>query len=123
MKYRAGERRKAVEYEKAISDWWKKNKTFEQSINNRRDRKDFVFYEVDNTNGHTDYWFIVLGETRKQLTEKYNEMCMVGVKEIVYSQDEDIVGIKRQFHWSYDVVISDDETLKEILKSIIKEMN
>lgn len=24
---------------------WKENKTFEQSINNRRDRKDFVFYE------------------------------------------------------------------------------
>ena len=86
-------------------------------------KEDFVFYEVDNTNGHTDYWFIVGGETQKQLTEKYNEMCMVGVREAVYSQDEDIVGIKRQFHWSYDVVISDDELLKEILKSIVKEMN
>jgi hypothetical protein len=86
-------------------------------------KEDFVFYEVDNTNGHTDYWFIVEGETQKQLTEKYNEMCMVGVREVVYSQDEDIVGIKRQFHWNYDVVISDDESLKETLKSIIKEMN
>ncbi len=28
-----------------ICSLWKENKTFEQSINNRRDRKDFVFYE------------------------------------------------------------------------------
>lgn len=50
-------------------------------------------------------------------------MCMVSVREVVYSQDEDVVGIKRQFHWSCDVVISEDNSLKEILKSIIKEMN
>ena len=29
MKYRAGERRKAIEYEPAISEWWKKNKIFD----------------------------------------------------------------------------------------------
>ena len=45
MKYRAGERRKAVEYEKAISDWWKKNKTFEQSVENRPIDKSYVFYD------------------------------------------------------------------------------
>ena len=45
MKYRAGERRKAVEYEKAISEWWKKNKTFEKSVEERSIDKSYVFYD------------------------------------------------------------------------------
>ncbi|MBR3254097.1 isoleucine--tRNA ligase [Candidatus Saccharibacteria bacterium] len=45
MKYRAGERRKAIVYEKAITDWWKKNKTFEQSVENRPIDKSYVFYD------------------------------------------------------------------------------
>jgi len=45
MKYRAGERRKAIEYEKAITKWWKKNKTFEQSVENRPIDKSYVFYD------------------------------------------------------------------------------
>ena len=45
MKYRAGERRKAVEYEKAITEWWKKNKTFEQSVEDRPVDKSYVFYD------------------------------------------------------------------------------
>ena len=45
MKYRAGERRQAIEYEKAISEWWKENKTFEQSVENRPIDKSYVFYD------------------------------------------------------------------------------
>ena len=45
MKYKSGERRKAVEYEKAIAEWWKKNKTFEQSVENRPVDKSYVFYD------------------------------------------------------------------------------
>ena len=45
MKYRAGQRRKAIEYEKALTEWWKKNKTFEQSIENRPVDKSYVFYD------------------------------------------------------------------------------
>ena len=45
MKYKAGERRKAIEYEKAISDWWKKNKTFEKSVENRPIDNSYVFYD------------------------------------------------------------------------------
>ena len=45
MKYRAGERRKAIEYEKALIDWWKKNRTFEQSIEQRPEDKSYVFYD------------------------------------------------------------------------------
>ena len=45
MKYRAGERRKAIEYEKAITEWWKKNKIFEQSVEQRPVDKSYVFYD------------------------------------------------------------------------------
>ncbi len=45
MKYKAGMRRRAIEYEKAISDWWKKDKTFEKSIKNREESQSYVFYD------------------------------------------------------------------------------
>ena len=45
MKYQAGQRRKALEYEKALVDWWKKNKTFEKSVENRPIDKSYVFYD------------------------------------------------------------------------------
>jgi hypothetical protein len=47
------------------------------------------------------------------------EQGMIGVTEVVYSKEEDIVGIKRQFHWNFDVIIDNDNLLKELLKSII----
>ena len=45
MKYRAGERRKAVEYEKALIEWWKKDKTFEKSVEQRPIDESYVFYD------------------------------------------------------------------------------
>ncbi len=45
MKYKYGERRRASEYEKALVDYWKKNKTFEKSIDNRDAKNSYVFYD------------------------------------------------------------------------------
>ncbi len=45
MKYKSGTRRKAIEYEKALVDWWKKNKTFEKSVENRPIDNSYVFYD------------------------------------------------------------------------------
>lgn len=45
MKYKAGSRRRAVEYEKALVEWWKKNKTFEQSVEQRPIDQSYVFYD------------------------------------------------------------------------------
>lgn len=45
MKYRAGTRRKAIEYEKSIAEWWKKNKTFEKSVESRPIDNQYVFYD------------------------------------------------------------------------------
>lgn len=45
MKYKSGERRRAIEYEKALVDWWKENKIFEQSVENRPAHCSYVFYD------------------------------------------------------------------------------
>lgn len=45
MKFKHGTRRKAIEYEKALIDWWKKNKVFEKSIENRPEQNSYVFYD------------------------------------------------------------------------------
>ena len=45
MKYQASQRRKAIEYEKAIADYWKKNKVFEKSVEMRPAHDSYVFYD------------------------------------------------------------------------------
>ncbi|MBO7720281.1 isoleucine--tRNA ligase [Candidatus Saccharibacteria bacterium] len=43
MKYQP--RKRAIEYEKALVEWWKKNKIFEKSINSRDENDSYVFYD------------------------------------------------------------------------------
>ena len=45
MKYQANTRRRALEYEKALIDFWKKNQTFEKSIEQRDIDNSYVFYD------------------------------------------------------------------------------
>ncbi|MBQ1528274.1 class I tRNA ligase family protein, partial [Candidatus Saccharibacteria bacterium] len=45
MKYIAGKRRRAIEYEKAIADWWRKDHTFEKSVDARDAKNSYVFYD------------------------------------------------------------------------------
>lgn len=45
MKYKAGSRRKAAEYEKALVEWWKKNYVFEKSVEQRSEDESYVFYD------------------------------------------------------------------------------
>ena len=45
MKYKYGVRRRASEYEKALVEFWKKNKTFEKSVENRPIDNSYVFYD------------------------------------------------------------------------------
>lgn len=46
---------------------------------------------------------------------------MVGIPEVVYSKDENVIGVKRQFPFNYDVILSDDEELKDILMTLSDE--
>ena len=45
MKFKSGTRRRALEYEKDLVQQWKKNKTFEKSIENRPKENSYVFYD------------------------------------------------------------------------------
>ncbi len=45
MKFTAGNRRKAIEYEKALVEQWKENKTFEKSVEARPKSESYVFYD------------------------------------------------------------------------------
>jgi len=45
MKFKAGTRRKALEYEKDLVTYWKKNKTFEKSVEMRPKANSYVFYD------------------------------------------------------------------------------
>jgi isoleucyl-tRNA synthetase len=45
MKFQANNRRKAIEYEKDLVLQWKKNKTFEKSVESRPKENSYVFYD------------------------------------------------------------------------------
>ncbi|HSW99576.1 MAG TPA: isoleucine--tRNA ligase [Patescibacteria group bacterium] len=45
MKFKKGTRRKAIEYEKDLVQYWKKNQTFEKSVEQRPKEDAFVFYD------------------------------------------------------------------------------
>lgn len=45
MRFKANTRRRALEYEKALVAQWKKDKTFEKSIENRAKENSYVFYD------------------------------------------------------------------------------
>jgi len=45
MKFKSGTRRRAIEYEKDLVQYWKKNKTFEKSIEQRPADNAYVFYD------------------------------------------------------------------------------
>ena len=45
MKYKSGQRRRALEYEKAVLEFWQKDKTFEKSVDNRDAKRSYVFYD------------------------------------------------------------------------------
>lgn len=84
-------------------------------------REDFIFDHMDDE--YEDYWFKVVGDTKDELTKKYMEMCMVSVTEVVYSNKEQVLGIKRLFPFNYDVIMPDDTELKDMLESLVNEVN
>lgn len=45
MKFRSGQRRRAIEYEKDLVKQWKKNRTFEKSVELRDPANSYVFYD------------------------------------------------------------------------------
>lgn len=83
-------------------------------------KADFKFTKFDSE--YQDYWFEVIGDTRDELTRKYMEMCMVCVTDVVYSKVDDVVGVKQLFPFNYQVVMSSDDKLKQLLIEIVDEL-
>lgn len=81
-------------------------------------KEDFTLLRVDRKDGHEDYWYETNKTVNEYLTAKYMEQSMKAVFRVVYSRDEDIVGVERTFPFNYDVIIVEDEELKNILKSL-----
>lgn len=83
--------------------------------------QDFIFIKKDEL--YQDYWFECNGDSQKILTKKYMEMYMVEVSEVVYSKSENIIGVKRLFPFNYDVIIPDDNELKNILLTLVSKVD
>ena len=79
--------------------------------------EDFIFKRYDGM--FCDYWFKVVGDSQKKLTNRYQEQSMIEVSEVVYSPGERVLGIKRLFPWNFDVVEVIDPGLEAILIQII----
>lgn len=86
-------------------------------------RKDFLFEKLDTSDGHRDYWFKVTGTSRDVLERDLAETGFRAVFRYVYSQDEDLVGVERVFVFNRDVILYEDNELKEILKSLAEELS
>ena len=80
--------------------------------------EDFKLCKIETDKGHEDYWYETNKKVNEYLTNKYMEQGMKAVFRVVYSKDEDVVGIERTFHFNYDVIIVEDEELKNILREL-----
>ncbi len=58
---------------------------------------DFELDRIETPEEHVDYWFKVKGDSLKELEKEFWEQCMVQVTSVVYSKDEDVVGVRRDF--------------------------
>lgn len=80
--------------------------------------EDFKLCKTENSKGHEDYWYETSKEANEYLTNKYMEQGMKAIFRVVYSKDEDVVGVERTFQFNYDVIIVEDEELKNILRDL-----
>lgn len=81
-------------------------------------KENLILDRIDKSDGHEDYWYKTDKISDEYLSNRYKEQSMVGVSAVVYSKDEDAVGIKRLFPFNFDVILSNDEQLKSILKEL-----
>jgi len=84
------------------------------------DKMDFELDRLETQDGHEDYWFKVNSNSLKELEKELWEQSMVQVTSVVYSKDEDVVGVRRDFPWNWDVVLIENEELNIILKELAR---
>lgn len=86
---------------------------------------DFKFIKFDPE--FSDFWFEISGESADILTKEYSEGNILGVTGVVYSELDDSVQIKRLLLKGvsvsgYDMITSNDASLKETLVSKVSEI-
>ena len=74
MKFKSGTRRRAKEYENELVKQWKKDKTFEKSIENRPEDNSFVFYDGPPFLTGTPHHGHLLISTIKDTVARYKTM-------------------------------------------------
>ena len=86
-------------------------------------KENFKLWKTETDKGHEDYWYKTDKEANEYLTNKYMEQGMKAVFRVVYSKDEDVVGVERTFLFNSDVIIVDDDELKSILRELSTKMS
>lgn len=71
MKYKTNSRRNTIEYEKTLVDWWKKNRVFEKSVNERPIDDSYVFYDGPPFLTGLPHHGHLLGSTIKDAVGRY----------------------------------------------------
>lgn len=74
MKFKSGTRRRAIEYENALVDYWKTNKTFEKSIDIRPIEKSYVFYDGPPFITGVPHYGTLLSSIVKDVIPRYQTM-------------------------------------------------
>lgn len=74
MKFKAGTRRRALEYEKDLVVQWKKNKTFEKSVEMRPKDNSYVFYDGPPFISGSPHHGTLLSSIIKDIVPRYQTM-------------------------------------------------
>lgn len=74
VSFKGGERRRALEYEKALVAYWKENGTFERSIELRPEDQSYVFYDGPPFITGTPHYGTLLSSIVKDVVPRYQTM-------------------------------------------------
>lgn len=74
VSFKANSRRRAIEYEKALVDYWKENKTFEKSIELRPKEQSYVFYDGPPFITGVPHYGTLLSSIVKDVIPRYQTM-------------------------------------------------
>lgn len=70
------------EIEEEITKWWKENRIFEKSIENRKDSKDYIFYDGPPFMSGTPHYAHLLSSIMKDIVPRYQTMKGLKVERV-----------------------------------------
>lgn len=82
MKFKSGTRRRAIEYENALVEYWKENRTFEKSIDIRPKDQSYVFYDGPPFITGVPHYGTLLSSIVKDVIPRYQTMKGMRVERL-----------------------------------------